>query len=131
MQPIQLIAQLIAEGGAIVSSGICSVIEIADAQATGRFAVDAEGLGFVRRYKEWVEKARRDHQIIEFVRTEAENHADGSPDATPLERFANQVVGFCAGGGGAERQGEKPYEQSRAASPSEPSSATREVSDGR
>lgn len=33
----QLINQLAAEGGAIVTSGECSEMEIADAQATGRF----------------------------------------------------------------------------------------------
>lgn len=55
MTTSQLIQQLIEEGGAIVSSNICSLIEIADAKATGRFAVDDEGFGFVRRYREWVD----------------------------------------------------------------------------
>lgn len=50
----QLIDQLVTEGGAIVSSGECSEMEIADAQATGRFSVREDGTGFVRRYAEWL-----------------------------------------------------------------------------
>ena len=50
----QIIQQLVSEGGAIVSSDACSEMEIADAQATGRFAVDDECFGYVRRTKEWL-----------------------------------------------------------------------------
>lgn len=50
----QLIDQLAKEGGAIVTSAECSEMEIADAQATGRFAVREDGIGFVRRYAEWL-----------------------------------------------------------------------------
>jgi hypothetical protein len=50
----QLIDQLVTEGGAIVTSGECSEMEIADAQATGRFSVREDGIGFVRRYAEWL-----------------------------------------------------------------------------
>jgi hypothetical protein len=50
----QLINQLVTDGGAIVSSGDCSQIEIANAQSTGRFAVRDDGMGFVRRTKEWL-----------------------------------------------------------------------------
>ena len=50
----KLIEQLDADGGAIVSSGECSEIEIAEARVTGRFAVNEEGYGYVRRYKEWL-----------------------------------------------------------------------------
>ena len=50
----QLIDQLVTEGGAIVSSSACSEMEIADAQATGRFSVREDGMGFVRRYAEWL-----------------------------------------------------------------------------
>ena len=54
MNPDQLIQQLVKHGGAIVSSNDCSPIEIANAQACGRFAVEPEtGLGFTRRPKEW------------------------------------------------------------------------------
>ncbi len=66
----QLIQQLVTEGGAIVSSENCSIIELADAQATGRFAVDEEGMGFVRRYKEWLalNKAREsDAQRLDWL----------------------------------------------------------------
>jgi len=54
MKPIQLLNQLITDGGAIVSSNECSEMEIANAKATGRFAVDAECYGYVRRTKEWL-----------------------------------------------------------------------------
>ena len=56
----QLIQQLITEGGAIVTSDACSEMEIADARATGRFSVNEDGIGFVRRYQEWlaISKAR-------------------------------------------------------------------------
>jgi len=63
----QLIDQLVTDGGAIVSSGECSEMEIADAQATGRFSVREDGMGFVRRYAEWLalqlerEEAGRDY----------------------------------------------------------------------
>ncbi len=50
----QLMNQLVTEGGAIVTSGECSEMEIADAQATGRFSVREDGIGFVRRYAEWL-----------------------------------------------------------------------------
>lgn len=56
MTPTELIERLCFEGGAIVSSNECSEMEIADAMATKRFAVDEEGFGYVRRYKEWLER---------------------------------------------------------------------------
>jgi len=69
MTPEELINQLASKGGAIVSSNDCSELEIADAQATGRFAVDEEGLGFVRRTKEWLVKNRLPHEdeVIEYI----------------------------------------------------------------
>lgn len=51
----QLIDELFHKGGAIVSSSDCSEAEIVAAQACGRFAVDENGFGFVRRTKEWLE----------------------------------------------------------------------------
>jgi hypothetical protein len=54
MNPSDLITQLIFEGGAIVSSNECSPTEIAIARTENRFAVDTEGIGFVRRTKEWL-----------------------------------------------------------------------------
>lgn len=50
----QLIQQLVTDGGAIVSSGDCSEMEITNAQATGRFSVREDGMGFVLRSKEWL-----------------------------------------------------------------------------
>lgn len=60
----QLITQLAREGGAIVSSNECTPIEIADARATGRFAADEHGFGYVRRTREWLalQKARFEFQ---------------------------------------------------------------------
>lgn len=44
------------EGGAIVGSGDCSEMEIADANARGDFYVDKDGFGYVRRLKRWLER---------------------------------------------------------------------------
>lgn len=51
----QLLDQLMSDGGAIVSSNSCSEIELADANAHGRFAVNADGFGFVRRPQKWLD----------------------------------------------------------------------------
>lgn len=51
----KLIEQLAAEGGAIVTTNDCSVMEIADARATNRMAVREDGIGFIRRTAEWLE----------------------------------------------------------------------------
>ncbi len=59
MKPIQLLEQLIREGGAIVSSNDCGRLELSDAQAHGRFAVDVDGMGFVRRPKEWLDRVHK------------------------------------------------------------------------
>ena len=69
MKPIQLLGQLITDGGAIVSSNECSEMEIANAQATGRFAVDAECFGYVRRTKEWL--------ALQLAREKAHPNTDG------------------------------------------------------
>jgi hypothetical protein len=51
----ELIFELVSKGGAIVSTTDCSNHEIVNAQVNGRFAVTDDGLGFVRRPKEWLE----------------------------------------------------------------------------
>lgn len=58
LKPEELILQLVKEGGAIVSSNDCHEIEIANARSCGRFAVDEDGLGFVRRPKEWLDRVQ-------------------------------------------------------------------------
>jgi len=68
-QTSKLIAQLAKEGGAIVSTGDCSEIEIANARATGRFAVDNCGYGYVRRTKEWL--------ALQLAREKAHPNTDG------------------------------------------------------
>jgi hypothetical protein len=55
----QLFDNLRANGGCIVSSGDCSTLEIADAQARGDFTTDAEGFGFVLRPHAWLQKHSR------------------------------------------------------------------------
>lgn len=57
--PEELLDRLAAEGGCVVSSGSCSRIEIADAQARGDFYVDPNGLGYVLRMKSWLERVHR------------------------------------------------------------------------
>lgn len=99
----QLIDQLVTEGGAIVTSGECSEMEIADAQATGRFSVREDGIGFVRRYSEWLalqldrEKAqetiREQRHRIESL--EADNliySTQRKKDQTTTARFAEAMT---------------------------------------
>ena len=52
--PEQLLTDLAFEGGAIVSTNECSEIELADARVSGRFAAWENGIGFVRRTREWL-----------------------------------------------------------------------------
>jgi hypothetical protein len=47
--PVELLDQLLKEGGCIITSDQCSELEIADAQACGRMYVRDDGIGFVRR----------------------------------------------------------------------------------
>lgn len=52
----EMFARLAREGGCIVSSGSASLHEIADAQVRGDFYVDSDGLGFILRSKEWLDR---------------------------------------------------------------------------
>ncbi len=56
-----LLKRIVDYGGAVVSSGECTEMEIADARARGDFYVDAKGLGYVRRHQLWLDKA---HQAL-------------------------------------------------------------------
>jgi len=51
----KLVNDLTQYGGVIVSTNDCLKMEIVDARATGRFAVLPDGLGVVRRTREWLE----------------------------------------------------------------------------
>lgn len=55
----ELLDQLAAFGGYIVSSGDCSEMEIAHARAEGRMYVNEQGLGFIRRPKQAAEPVFR------------------------------------------------------------------------
>ncbi len=55
----ELLLDLGTKGGAIVSSEACSVMEIAHAQAAGRFAVNAQGYGYLRRTREWLDLQKK------------------------------------------------------------------------
>ncbi len=55
----EMFAALTLRGGCIVSSGDCSEMEQAEARTDGRFFVDDEGLGFVLRRHEWLQKHSR------------------------------------------------------------------------
>lgn len=52
-----LLKRIVDYGGAVVSSGECTEMEIANARARGDFYVDANGLGYVRRLQLWLDKA--------------------------------------------------------------------------
>ena len=55
----QLFDKLKSNGGCIVSSGDCSTMEIADAQARGDFTADDGGFGYVLRPHAWLQKHSR------------------------------------------------------------------------
>lgn len=63
----QLIQQLVSDGGAIVCTADCLVLEISEAQAAGRFAMNANGFGFVRRTKEQVAFQHPDEPTTNIV----------------------------------------------------------------
>ena len=73
----ELLARLIARGGAIVSSGVCSEMEIADARARGDFYVDAKHLGYVLRLKAWVDKV---HQRDGYMQPPAKGESMDNPN---------------------------------------------------
>lgn len=52
----ELLARMVANGGAIVSTGVCSEMEIADAHVRGDIYVDEHGLGYVLRMKKWLDR---------------------------------------------------------------------------
>lgn len=56
-EALKFVQRLATEDGAIVSSGVCSALEISNAQATNRFFVDQEGLGYVLRLRRWRQMA--------------------------------------------------------------------------
>lgn len=53
----RLLAKLVTERGAIVSSADCSPMELTFAKVEGRFYVDSDGMGFVVRMRQWRENA--------------------------------------------------------------------------
>jgi hypothetical protein len=55
----ELFHQLEMEGGAIVCSNECHVIELADARLHGRMFVNDDGIGFVRRPKAWLDNVKQ------------------------------------------------------------------------
>ena len=70
-----LLARLVTNGGAIVSSGSCSDMEIADARVRGDFYVDADGLGYVLRMKSWLDRAHARDGYMQ--------HDTSTPNPTP------------------------------------------------
>lgn len=55
----QLLDRLAAEGGCIVCSGSASEHEIANARMRGDFYIDGNGLGFILRRKEWLDRVHK------------------------------------------------------------------------
>lgn len=63
----RLLDDLAAKGGAIVSTASCCPCEIALAQDEGRFGVDRDGLGFVRREQEWLRNVTKPIVVDRFA----------------------------------------------------------------
>lgn len=90
MTIIQLINDLAHKGGALVSSGDCSEMEILFAQREDRFSVYDNGFGFVRRSKEWVAlqkhreaEARSRDLATSILFTDPETSEELRPDGAP------------------------------------------------
>ena len=64
----ELLARLADRGSAIVSSGSCSEMEIADARARGDFYVDANGYGYVLRLREWLDRVHARDDYMQAAR---------------------------------------------------------------
>ncbi len=84
----KLLEKLKSEGGCIVSSGDCSEMEIADAQARGDFYVDANHFGYVRRLPGWLARHSR------FARNAESNNCEVSNQAEMVEllRSAHNIA---------------------------------------
>jgi hypothetical protein len=55
----QLLLKLATEGGCLVASADCSAHEIADARVREDWYVTDDGLGYVRRLPDWLQKHSR------------------------------------------------------------------------
>ena len=95
MTPKELLVELARKGGAIVSSSEASEIEIADSQVTKRFAIDNDGLGFIRRTKEWLNlhMLPTDDEVREYINT-----LPWTDDATDHEKtlVGGNIIGFVS-----------------------------------
>ena len=68
-----LLEKLGREGGCLVASADCDRIEIAEANARGDMYVDPNGLGYVRRIPEWLQRHSR------YARNAAPDCCEGRP----------------------------------------------------
>lgn len=56
LKGLSFMSRLASEGGCIVSTADCSVMEIANATERGDFFADGDNLGYIRRIPEWLGK---------------------------------------------------------------------------
>lgn len=66
----EMLDRMALNGGCIVSSADCDVIEISDARARGNMYVDHYGFGYILRLPEWL--ARHDPYCRAAQKAEAE-----------------------------------------------------------
>lgn len=91
----ELIRKLAIDGGCIVSSGDCSSLEIADAQATNRMYVDDDGLGFILRPKEWLARVqKRDGLLLAVNKVTAQHRHHNLPTKKALDNLANRQLEY-------------------------------------
>ncbi len=108
----ELFDDLADKGGAIVSSDACSMIEIQDAQNTGRWCVLDSGLAFVRREQRWLEsreQAYHDGQDnVAYLREAAQSEGSMPMNADSLEYAADVLEA---------READKPEQKQAEVSP--------------
>ena len=90
-----LIQRLVSHGGAIVSSGDCSEMEIADARVRGDFYVDDNGLGYVIRLKKWLDRV---HAADGYMQSSDINATEGT--AMTPDQFVTMIANMTREGEG-------------------------------
>lgn len=85
-----LIEKLKKEGGCLVSSGDCSEMEIADAQARGDFFVDDNNFGYVRRLPDWLNKHSR------FARNADHDNCEAKPEPFDMVAQLQRQIDWSA-----------------------------------
>ena len=86
-----LLNELSEVGGAIVSSDSCSEVEIANAQADGRFAVGDWGMGYVLRTPGWLQVCEHAAELFSKAK-DARKYVIAKADCSAIDPDAKYFV---------------------------------------